>query len=335
MSILVTGGAGYIGSHTCLELLEQGYEVVVYDNFSNGHSEALRRVERLTGKTLKVIEGDIRDNARVRRALADNGCSAVMHFAGLKAVGDSVTDPGSFYLNNVYGTLSLFDAMKSCGIRTLVFSSSATVYGHPKWLPITEKHSLSAINPYGRTKLMVENILRDLFAAKPASIAILRYFNPVGAHESGEIGEDPKGVPTNLMPYIAQVAAGLRPSLRVFGDDYPTLDGTGERDYLHVVDLAKGHIAALEALQEPKLFEVNLGTGTASSVLEVVEAFRRASGREIPVEKQGRRPGDAASCYADARLAWKLLGWTAKRNMDDMCRDHWNWQSRNPEGYND
>ena len=335
MTILVTGGAGYIGSHTCLELLEQGYEVVVYDNFSNGHMEALRRVERLTGKSITVVEGDIRNNERLRRAIADNGCTAVMHFAGLKAVGDSVTDPGSFYLNNVYGTLSLFDAMKACEVRTLVFSSSATVYGHPKYLPITEEHPLSAINPYGRTKLMVENILRDLFAAKPASIAILRYFNPVGAHESGEIGEDPKGVPTNLMPYISQVAAGIRPSLRVFGDDYPTFDGTGERDYLHVVDLAKGHISALKALQEPVLFEVNLGTGKPYSVLEVVEAFRQASGREIPVDTQGRRPGDAASCFADASKAKKLLNWTATRDIDTMCKDHWNWQSRNPQGYQD
>lgn len=335
MSVLVTGGAGYIGSHTCLELLEQGYDVVVYDNFSNGHIEALRRVEHLTGKSLVVVEGDIRDTERVRQTLADNDCSSVLHFAGLKAVGDSVTDPLSFYLNNVHGTISLFDAMNSCGIGTLVFSSSATVYGQPKWLPITENHSLSVLNPYGRTKLMVENVLRDLSAAQPCSVAILRYFNPVGAHESGAIGEDPKGVPTNLMPYIAQVATGHRSSLRIWGDDYPTLDGTGERDYVHVVDLAKGHIAALEALKGPKMLEINLGTGTPYSVLEVVEAFRRASGRDIPVEKHGRRPGDAASCYADARLAWKLLGWTAKQNIDDMCRDHWNWQSRNPEGYSD
>ncbi len=295
MSVLVTGGAGFIGSHTCLELLKQGEEVVVYDNFSNGHPEALSRVERLSGRTLTIVEGDIQDNALLRKVIKDHNCQTVVHFAGLKAVGDSVSDPLSFYNNNVFGTISLLDAMAACGAKTLVFSSSATVYGNPKWLPITENHALRALNPYGRTKLIIEDLLRDLYASDPSwSIGILRYFNPVGAHESGEIGEDPKGIPTNLMPYIAQVAAGVRPMLNVWGDDYPTLDGTGERDYLHVVDLAVGHIAALDTLRSPTLFEVNLGTGNAFSVLEMVEAFRQASGQEIPAEMQGRRPGDAA-----------------------------------------
>ncbi|UWQ93632.1 UDP-glucose 4-epimerase GalE (plasmid) [Rhodobacteraceae bacterium M382] len=334
MKILVTGGAGYIGAHTCLAVLEQGYEVVVYDNFSNGHVEALRRVQRLAGRTLDIVRGDIQDRNLIRKTLQEHRCGGVIHFAGLKAVGDSVSNPLSFYNNNVFGTISLLDAMEDCNVRRLVFSSSATVYGDPRWLPITENHPLRALNPYGRTKLMIEDVLRDLYASDPSwSIGILRYFNPVGAHSSGEIGEDPKGVPTNLMPYIAQVASGLRSSLKVFGDDYPTLDGTGERDYLHVVDLAEGHIAALKVLEAPTLFEVNLGTGNCSTVLEMVDAFARASGRDIPVEHQNRRAGDAASCFADASKALELLGWRAWRDIDTMCRDHWNWQSRNPEGY--
>ena len=336
MAILVTGGAGYIGSHICIELLNAGQDVVVFDNFQTGHVEALRRVEKLTGRTLTISEGDIRDRNALANALRTHGCTAVIHLAGLKAVGDSITQPMSFYQNNVFGSINLLDAMAECDVKRLIFSSSATVYGDPKWLPITEDHPLSVKNPYGRTKLMVENILRDLHKADPSwSIGILRYFNPVGAHPSGQIGEDPRGEPTNLMPYIAQVAVGIRPHLRIWGDDYPTLDGTGERDYIHVVDLAKGHTAALGALSEPKLFEVNLGTGNSYSVLEMVEGLKRASGRDIPVVSHDRREGDTAICFADSSKAKSLLGWQAEFGIDEMCRDQWNWRVNNPHGYDD
>lgn len=334
MSIFVTGGAGYIGSHTCLELLLAGHDVVVFDNFQNGHIEALRRVEELSGRTLTVVEGDIQNKLSLAQAMRTHGCTKVIHFAGLKAVGDSVVDPMSFYKNNVFGSITLLDAMVDCGLKSIIFSSSATVYGDPKWLPLTEEHPLSVKNPYGRTKLMVENILRDLYKADPTwAIGILRYFNPVGAHASGRIGEDPRKEPTNLMPYIAQVAVGTRSHLRIWGDDYPTLDGTGERDYIHVVDLARGHLAALSALNEPKLFSVNLGTGNSYSVLEMVDGLKRASGRDIPVKKLARREGDTATCYADPSLAKSLLGWEAELGIEEMCRDQWNWRVNNPNGY--
>lgn len=334
MTILVTGGAGYIGSHTCLELLTAGYDVVVFDNFLNGHEEALRRVEKIAGRSLRVVEGDIQDKVALVRALETHQCTKVIHFAGLKAVGDSVADPLPFYKNNVFGSITLLDAMAECGIKSIIFSSSATVYGDPQWLPITEDHPLTVKNPYGRTKLMVENILRDLFHADPSwSIGILRYFNPVGAHPSGLIGEDPRNEPTNLMPYIAQVAVGLRPYLRIWGDDYPTLDGTGERDYIHVVDLAQGHLSALAALDAPTLFSVNLGTGESYSVLEMVDGLKNASGREIPIRRHGRREGDAATCYADPSFAKNFLNWEARFGIHEMCRDQWNWRQNNPNGY--
>lgn len=334
MNILVTGGAGYIGSHTCLQLLEQGHDVVVYDNFCNSHREALRRVEQLAARRLTVVEGDVRDEARVADALQTYGCTAVIHFAGLKAVGESVAQPLAYYDNNFIGTHRLLSAMRRVGVHTVVFSSSATVYGEPQRLPLTEDHPLSATNPYGRTKLFVEEMLRDLYRAEPHwRIAILRYFNPVGAHESGLIGEDPQGTPNNLMPYVAQVAIGRRPYLNVWGGDYPTPDGTGVRDYIHVVDLARGHLAALAQLDAPKLLTVNLGTGRGYSVLEVVRAFERASGRPVPYVIQPRRAGDVAACYADPSLAQALLGWKAEHDLDRMCADAWRWQQQNPQGY--
>lgn len=334
MSILVTGGAGYIGTHTCLELLLAGYDVVVYDNFRNGHVEALHRVEKLAGRSLTIVEGDIQDKPSLVQAIRTHACTRVIHLAGLKAVGESISDPMSFYKNNVFGSIILLDAMAECDVKSIIFSSSATVYGDPKWLPITEEHPLSVKNPYGRTKLMVENILRDLFKADPSwSIGILRYFNPVGAHPSGRIGEDPRKEPSNLMPYIAQVAVGIRPHLRIWGDDYPTLDGTGERDYIHVVDLARGHLAALSALGAPKLFSVNLGTGNSYSVLEMVQGLKQASGREIPVKKLSRREGDTATCFADPSMAKSVLGWEAEFGIEEMCRDQWNWRVNNPNGY--
>ncbi|NPA29436.1 MAG: UDP-glucose 4-epimerase GalE [Epsilonproteobacteria bacterium] len=330
--IFVTGGAGYIGSHTCVELLEAGYEVVVYDNLSNASVESLRRVERITGKPVAFVEGDIRDKTALLSAM--EGCSAVIHFAGLKAVGESVQKPLAYYDNNVCGTVTLLEAMRQKGIKTLVFSSSATVYGDPQYLPLDEKHPLSATNPYGRTKLMIEEILRDLFVAEPTwRMAILRYFNPVGAHESGLIGEDPRDIPNNLMPYVSQVAVGRLEYLRVFGGDYPTKDGTGVRDYIHVVDLAKGHVAALKALQKPMCEAINLGTGNGYSVLEVVKAFEEASGRPVPYRIVDRRPGDVAACYADPAKAKELLGWEARYDMRRMCEDAWRWQSNNPQGY--
>lgn len=332
--ILVTGGAGYIGSHTCVELLNAGQEVVVFDNFSNSHPESLKRVETITGRKIQLVEGDIRDQAALEEALRRFGCSAVIHFAGLKAVGESVEKPLDYYDNNVIGTHRLLRAMGNCGVKTLVFSSSATVYGEPQRLPLTEDHPLSATNPYGRTKLIIEDMLRDLYRSDPSwQIGILRYFNPVGAHVSGLIGEDPQGIPNNLMPFVAQVAVGRREQLKVWGDDYPTPDGTGVRDYIHVVDLAIGHLKALARLSAPQCFEVNLGTGTGYSVLDVVRAFEQASGRPVPYELAPRRPGDVAACYADPAFAAELLGWRAERGIDAMCVDAWRWQSGNPNGF--
>jgi len=328
----VTGGAGYIGSHTCVELLEAGYEVTVYDNLSNASEEALRRVEKITGKTLSFVRGDIRDAEVLEKAI--EGFDAVIHFAGLKAVGESVEKPLEYYDNNVGGTVILLEVMQKLGIKTIVFSSSATVYGDPDFLPLTESHPLRATNPYGRTKLMIEEILRDLFRSDPSwRISILRYFNPVGAHDSGLIGEDPQGIPNNLMPFISQVAVGRREALRVFGGDYPTSDGTGVRDYIHVVDLARGHLAALKALDAPGCEAINLGTGRGYSVLEMVEAFERASGRKVPYGIVDRRPGDIAACYADPGKARETLGWNAEYGIDRMCEDTWRWQRMNPDGY--
>ncbi|EMC3962963.1 TPA: UDP-glucose 4-epimerase GalE [Pseudomonas aeruginosa] len=334
MSILVTGGAGYIGSHTCVELLRAGHEVVVFDNFSNSHPEVLNRVEQITGRKPMLVRGDIRDQAAIESALRQHQCQAVIHFAGLKAVGESVEKPLLYYDNNVVGTHRLLAAMQNCGVSTLVFSSSATVYGEPQRLPLTEDHPLSATNPYGRSKLVIEDMLRDVYLAHPDwRMAILRYFNPVGAHESGLIGEDPQGTPNNLMPYVAQVAVGRREFLNVWGNDYPTPDGTGVRDYIHVVDLAAGHLKALEALDRPQCIAVNLGTGVGYSVLDVVKAFEAASGQPVPYRIGPRRPGDVAACYADPRLAIQLLGWKAERDLAAMCQDHWRWQKHNPQGY--
>ncbi|TKB32771.1 MAG: UDP-glucose 4-epimerase GalE [Nitrospira sp.] len=336
--IFVTGGAGYIGSHTCVELLDAGCDVTVFDNFSNSHPEALARVERITGKKLRLVQGDIRNRASLVAALKDSGANAVIHFAGLKAVGESVTQPLSYYDNNVVGTLRLLEAMGECGVKALVFSSSATVYGDPIRLPLTEDHPLSATNPYGRTKLMIEEILRDLHRSDASwKVAILRYFNPVGAHASGLIGEDPQGIPNNLMPFVAQVAVGRRVSLNVWGNDYPTPDGTGVRDYIHVVDLALGHLKALNALEKLEAsadcLTVNLGTGTGYSVLDIVQAFEKASGRPVPYTIAPRRPGDIASCYADPKRAADILGWRAERGLSAMCIDAWRWQSGNPTGF--
>lgn len=334
MTILVTGGAGYIGSHTCVELLNAGHKVVVFDNFSNSRPEALSRIQRITGKDVTLVQGDIRNHDALLAAIRQHGCNSVVHFAGLKAVGESVDRPLDYYDNNVCGTLSLLRAMQETSVRTLVFSSSATVYGDPQRLPLDESHPLSATNPYGRTKLVIEEILRDLYQSDSQwRIGILRYFNPVGAHDSGLIGEDPRGVPNNLMPYVAQVAIGRREKLNVWGGDYTTHDGTGVRDYIHVVDLAVGHLKALEQLSQPQCFAVNLGTGTGYSVLDVVKAFEQASGRPVPYEIAPRRKGDVAACYADPRQARALLGWAAERDLATMCRDHWNFQHRNPNGF--
>jgi UDP-glucose 4-epimerase len=336
--IFVTGGAGYIGSHTCVELLVAGYEVTVFDNFSNSHPESLARVERITGKKLRLVQGDIRDRAALVAALHESEASAVIHFAGLKAVGESVTQPLAYYDNNVVGTLRLLEVMRECGVKTLVFSSSATVYGDPIRLPLTEDHPLSATNPYGQTKLMIEEMLRDLHRSDTSwKLGILRYFNPAGAHASGLIGEDPQGIPNNLLPVVAQVAVGRRTCLNVWGSDYPTSDGTGVRDYIHVVDLALGHLKALKLLEGlQKMAEcltVNLGTGTGYSVLDIVRAFEQASGQSVPYRIAPRRSGDVASCYADPQRAFELLGWRAERGIDAMCADTWRWQRSNPNGY--
>lgn len=335
MRVLVTGGAGYIGAHTCVELLAAGYEVAVVDNLCNSNVASLERVQRISRRALTFVEGDIRDGALLRRLLTLDRFEAVVHFAGLKAVGESVAVPLRYYQNNVGGTLSLCEAMAETGVKRLVFSSSATVYGEPATVPIREGFPTGATNPYGRSKLMIEEILRDLAASDPEwRVALLRYFNPVGAHESGLIGEDPRGVPNNLMPFVAQVAVGRRECLNVFGGDYPTPDGTGVRDYIHVVDLAKGHVDALRYLADHAgATPINLGTGKGYSVLELVAAFGKACGREIPFEIVARRPGDIACCYADASLAERLLGWKASRGLTAMCEDTWRWQSRNPHGY--
>ncbi len=336
MRILVTGGAGYIGSHTCVQLLAAGHEVIVVDNLSNSCEMALRRVETIAGRSLSFHRVDLGEREALNAVFAEEApLDAVIHFAGLKAVGESVAEPLRYYHNNVTGTLNLCAVMQEHGVQQLVFSSSATVYGMPETMPIREDFPLGPINPYGRTKWMIELLLRDLHTAHPAwNIALLRYFNPVGAHPSGQIGEDPSDVPNNLLPYIAQVAVGRRERLRVFGDDYPTPDGTGIRDYIHVVDLAQGHLAALKKLEEaPGVVTYNLGTGQGYSVLEVVAAFERASGRPIPYEILGRRPGDAPVSYADPTRAEQELGWRAERGLAEMCADTWRWQSQNPQGY--
>lgn len=333
--ILVTGGAGYIGSHTCVELLNAGHDVTVFDNFSNSQPEALARVERITGKKTSMVRGDVRDSVALTEALRRSGATAVIHFAGLKAVGESVQNPLAYYDNNVLGSVRLLQAMQECGVKTLVFSSSATVYGEPQHLPLTEDHPLSATNPYGRTKLVIEEMLRDLFRSDPSwHISILRYFNPVGAHASGLIGEDPRDIPNNLLPFVAQVAVGRREFLNVWGNDYPTPDGTGVRDYIHVVDLALGHLKALERLQQrAECLAINLGTGVGYSVLEMVLAFEKASGMPVPYKVAPRRAGDIAACYADPAQALALLGWRAQRGLEAMCADSWRWQSGNPHGY--
>src|ERR1035437_3365141 len=333
--IFVTGGSGYIGSHTCVELLQAGHDVTVFDNFCNSRPEALARVQRITGKRPTLAQGDIRDAAALVPALRASGASAVIHFAGLKAVGESVQKPLAYYDNNVVGTVRLLEAMVECDVKTLVFSSSATVYGDPQRLPLTEDHPVSATNPYGQTKLVIEGMLRDLFQSDSSwRLGILRYFNPVGAHASGLIGEDPQGTPNNLLPYVAQVAVGRREFLNVWGDDYATPDGTGVRDYLHVVDLALGHLKALERLQQhTECQAINLGTGVGYSVLDMVRAFEQASGKPVPYQIAPRRAGDIAACYADPALAWSLLGWRAERGLAAMCADAWRWQNDNPDGY--
>lgn len=337
MKVLVTGGAGYIGSHTCVELLAAEHELVVVDNLCNSKAESLRRVRAISGRPLDFVQADLRDEAALEALFSAHAFDAVIHFAGLKAVGESSEIPLEYYDNNLGGTFALCRAMREAGVKRLVFSSSATVYGDPATVPIREDFPLSATNPYGRTKLFIEEILRDLHRADPSwDIALLRYFNPVGAHASGTIGEDPNGIPNNLMPFIAQVAVGKREALQVFGDDYPTPDGTGVRDYIHVVDLALGHLAALERLRDaPGLLTCNLGTGQGYSVLEMVRAFEAASGRPVPYQIVGRRPGDIAACYADPAQARAMLGWQAERGLEQMVDDAWRWQRQNPDGYPD
>jgi UDP-glucose 4-epimerase len=336
MRVLVTGGTGFIGSHTCLELLNAGFEVVVIDNLSNSKRESLNRVEELTGRSVPFYQVDLLNLEKLRSLFQVEDIEVVIHFAGLKAVAESVEKPLAYYRNNICGTASLLRVMRENDVNKIVFSSSSTVYGEPHAVPVTEEFPLNPpTNPYGKTKLMIEELLRDLFASEPSlNIAILRYFNPVGAHESGQIGEDPRGIPNNLMPYIAQVAVGKLPFVRVTGQDYPTPDGTGIRDYIHVVDLAVGHIKALRKLERnPGLVTYNLGTGRGYSVLEVIAAYERAIGREIPYKLVERRPGDIAANYADVSEAQRELAWIAERDIDDMCRDSWRWQSQNPEGY--
>ncbi|MDN3482231.1 UDP-glucose 4-epimerase GalE [Arthrobacter sp. APC 3897] len=335
MRILVTGGTGYIGSHTTLALLEAGHDVVVLDNLANSSEESLKRVQELAGRSAVFVHADLLDEAAVDSVFAEHGIDAVIHFAGLKAVGESVAKPLFYYHNNVGGTLNLLRMMDKHNVRSLVFSSSATVYGASEEVPLTEKMPMDAVNPYGRTKEQIEDILADLGAADGRwNIALLRYFNPAGAHESGRIGEDPTGVPNNLLPFVAQVAVGRREKVMVFGDDYPTEDGTGVRDYIHVVDLAAGHLAALEYITvKSGVHRWNLGTGNGSSVLQVLAAFSKAAGRDIPYEIAPRRPGDAAVSYADPSAALADLGWSAQRTLDAMCEDHWRWQKNNPQGY--
>lgn len=335
MNILVTGGAGYIGSHTVVELLNVGHDVVIVDNLSNSSEIVLDRIQGITGKKPTLYRGDILDKAFLQKIFQENKIDSVIHFAAFKAVGESVAEPLKYYSNNITGTLTLCEVMIEYGVKDMVFSSSATVYGDPKTVPITEDSPLFGTNPYGRTKLMMEDILRDLYASDNTwNIALLRYFNPVGAHESGTIGEDPNGIPNNLMPFITQVAVGKREQLSVFGDDYNTPDGTAIRDYIHVVDLAVGHLKALEKIEsKPGLVTYNLGTGKGNSVLEVIHAFEEATGVKINYKIVDRRPGDAAACYANPSFAEKELGWKATRDIKDMCADSWNWQSKNPSGY--
>lgn len=336
MAILITGGAGYIGSHTALELLNEGYEVVVYDNLCNSSKESIKRVEELTGKSISFYEGDILDAGKLEAMFNAEKIEAVIHCAALKAVGESVQKPLEYYQNNITGTLTLLGVMQKVGVKNIVFSSSATVYGSPEIIPITEECPKGqCTNPYGWTKSMMEQIMSDLQKANPDwNVILLRYFNPVGAHESGRIGEDPKGIPNNLMPYISQVAVGKLEKLGVFGDDYDTPDGTGVRDYIHVVDLAVGHVKAINYIfTNPGLDVINLGTGVGYSVLDMVKAFSKACGKEIPYEIKPRRAGDIAMCYADPAKALKVLGWKAERGLDEMCADTWRWQSQNPNGY--
>lgn len=337
MSILVTGGAGYIGSHTCVEMLNSGYDVIVIDNLDNSSSESLKRVEKITGKSVKFYEKDVRDKEALREIFTDNKIEAVIHFAGLKAVGESVREPIMYYTNNLESTLTLIEVMTEFNVKKIVFSSSATVYGVAKEMPLKEGMPIGAINPYGRTKLFIEEILRDLYVSDNSwSIALLRYFNPIGAHKSGTIGEDPKGIPNNLMPYISQVAVGKLEKLHVFGNDYNTVDGTGVRDYIHVVDLAIGHVKAVDwALDNLGCEEINLGTGNGISVLQLRDAFVKASGVDVPYVIDPRRPGDPDEVYADASKALNLLGWKAERGVEEMCEDTWRWQSNNPNGYDD
>ncbi|TFW06398.1 UDP-glucose 4-epimerase GalE [Oxalobacteraceae bacterium OM1] len=334
-TVLVTGGAGYIGSHVCIELLNAGYGVVVVDNLCNSSHVSLARVEQITGQALAFVQTDIRDKAALDAILATHPVDAVIHLAGLKAVGESVQQPVAYYDNNVGGTIALLQALDHAGVRHILFSSSATVYGVPETVPLAESARLGPTNPYGRTKLMVEQMLTDWRDAAPGrKLGLLRYFNPAGAHASGLIGEDPRGVPNNLLPFVAQVAVGRLQRLSVFGDDYPTPDGTGVRDYIHITDLARGHVAALGyLLRDGEAFTVNLGTGRGYSVLEVVRAFERASGTSVPYAFAARRPGDVAACYADPSRAAELFGWRAEFDLDDMCADQWRWQSRNPAGY--
>ncbi len=335
MNVFITGGAGYIGSHTCVELIQAGHQVSVFDNFCNSQPEALARVERITGQRPQLYQGDIRDADALTYALKDSQATAVIHFAGLKSVGESVQNPLAYYDNNVVGTLRLLQAMRACDVKALVFSSSATVYGDPHQLPIPEDHPLSTTNPYGQTKLVIEEMLRDVHRSETQwRFAILRYFNPVGAHASGLIGEDPQGTPNNLMPFVAQVAVGRREFLNVWGDDYATADGTGVRDYIHVVDLALGHLKALERLANHTECEaINLGTGVGYSVLDMVKAFELACGKTLPYQVAPRRAGDIAACYANADKAERLLGWKAERDLTAMCEDGWRWQRANPQGY--
>jgi len=335
MRVLVTGGAGYIGSHTCVELLLSGYEVIVVDSLINSREESVRRIEEISGRKLEFHKVDLLDKSGLDRVFQQAKVDAVIHFAGLKAVGESVAIPLQYYKNNISGSLVLFEVMAQHGVRNLVFSSSATVYGDPASLPITEDFPIKSSNPYGWCKVMIEQILQDLYLADPSlNIALLRYFNPVGAHPTGRIGEDPKGVPNNLVPYISQVAVGKLPELKIFGNDYPTPDGTGVRDYIHIMDLASGHIKALEKLAaNPGLVIYNLGTGKGYSVLEMVNAFAEASGKKIPYKIVERRPGDIASCYADPSKAEKDLFWKASRDIKAMCEDTWRWQTQNPNGY--
>lgn len=335
LKLLVTGGAGYIGSHMCVELINSGHEVVVLDNLSNGNQGAVNAISHLTNYPAPLVVGDIRDERALNSLFEEHDFDGVVHFAGLKAVGESVQNPLVYYDNNVAGTLNLLRSMAAHDVQTLVFSSSATVYGDPASVPIDENFPTAATNPYGQSKLMIENVLRDFSASRPSfRLSILRYFNPVGAHSSGAMGEDPKGMPNNLMPFVAQVATGRREQLDIFGGDYPTRDGTGVRDYIHVVDLARGHLAAIAYLRENTGLHIhNLGTGRGYSVLEIVRAFEKASGREIPFEIVDRRPGDIAECYADPTKAREELGWEAKLDLTRMCADVWRWHSRHPEGF--